>query len=303
VEAVNAGVWGYSSRQGLINLDQRLLKYQPDLVIVEFGITDPMIALFRHFPDQRIMKGDIDSGFEKIYRSPQAAAFLVIYEQPLFVALKNFVHVLKVAALMRKLGEMDQQKLTQPALKKPDADFEGYKNSRVPLRDFKDNHLQMIFLANRKGFKLIFYIPFGIPSAYRNLLLKIAAENNIPVVDFSERLKGFKLEELAANPEYARLLQFYREKLGDDFLKKQPQFLVSTDNGVHPNAVGNRIIAEDRLLIPSAGAGKESGRRVPLCGPAWPESRVVRRHKSSRPIPDAPRQSPRIADSRKCRLN
>jgi len=49
-EVVNAGVWGYSSYQGLIRLEE-VLAYQPDMVLISFGSNDahPVRVSDRHY--------------------------------------------------------------------------------------------------------------------------------------------------------------------------------------------------------------------------------------------------------------
>ena len=241
VEVINAGVWGFSSRQGLVYLDQRLLKYDPDLVILEFGINDSRSALLSHYRDKQIIKGDIKNGWKKLYYSPLGAFFLIVYEQPLVVFIKNFMLILDVAAFMRKLEQMDKNKIQ----KQPGLELGRHKNLRVPPKDFIENYIQFIILAKQKGFRLIFYIPYGTPAIFRYQVLGLAQEYKIPVADFSGRFDSPNLQGLVNNPEYNQLLTFYREKLGDEFLKKNPRYLVSTDNGIHLNAVGNRIAAEE----------------------------------------------------------
>ena len=241
VEVINAGVWGYSSRQGLVYLDQRLLKYDPDLVILEFGINDSRSALLPHYPDKQIIKGDITNGWRKLYYSPLGAFSLIIYEQPLVVFIKNFMLVLDVADLMRKLEQMDKNKIPKQSGLEPGR----YKNIRVPPKDFIENYMQFIILAKQKGFRLMFYIPYGNPAIFRYQVLGLAQEYKIPVKDFSGRFDSPNLQELVNNPVHKQLLTFYREKLGDEFLKKNPRYLVSTDNGIHLNAVGKRIVAEE----------------------------------------------------------
>lgn len=50
IEVLNAGIHGYTSYQGLAQLKYRLVRYQPDLVIVQFGINDLSDAV--GYPDK-----------------------------------------------------------------------------------------------------------------------------------------------------------------------------------------------------------------------------------------------------------
>jgi lysophospholipase L1-like esterase len=239
VEVINAGVWGYSSRQGLAYLDRRLLQYQPDLVILEFGINDSRRALLSRFPDKKIIRGDIDRGWKKLYYSPVGALILVLYEQPLVVFIKNLMLTMNVAAFMKGLSQLDKNAIQKHA----GHEAEGKLNPRVTPRDFLENYMQFIILARQKKFPLMFYIAYDTPEIYRRQMLDLAREYKIPTVDFAGRFENPSIIELESDPELTRLLVYYREKLGDEFLKKNPRYLVSTDNGIHPNAVGNLLVA------------------------------------------------------------
>jgi lysophospholipase L1-like esterase len=118
-----------------------------------------------------------------------------------------------------------------------------FNNSRVPPGYFLENLDQIVKLSNRKKFNLIFYIPYVIHPVYRRFIWNVARENNIPVVDFGFRHQSYNLGDLIANPVYSQLLSKYRKNLGDSYLNQHPIYLVTTD-GIHPNALGNRIISE-----------------------------------------------------------
>jgi hypothetical protein len=126
--------------------------------------------------------------------------------------------------------------------------FDRYKDSRVPPRDFRENLEQFLWLARRNGFRLMFYIPYRTEGAYRSVLLDLARENNIPVVDFSTRLGNYHFDQLLQDPTYAALLSYYRRKLGDDFFRQNPDYVLTSDS-FHPNAVANRIIAEEMASV------------------------------------------------------
>ena len=103
VEVINAGVTGYSSRQGLVYLREKLLFLKPDLVIIGFGVDDSAIKYL--FSDQEIMKGDIHKGFKKIYYSPTGLLTLLVLRQPLFIFLRGLIANLRMAHFTKKLGE------------------------------------------------------------------------------------------------------------------------------------------------------------------------------------------------------
>jgi len=57
-EVINAGIGGYTSFQGVRYLKQELWKYQPDMLIVWFGINDDSSALFFADKDQKLPQTD-----------------------------------------------------------------------------------------------------------------------------------------------------------------------------------------------------------------------------------------------------
>jgi len=249
IETINAGVPTYSSRQGLVALSTRLTRYQPDLVIVELGFNDEGSRTLGYLSptDNQLLPGDIRNGFSKIYRSPLNLAYFELDRQPLIAFAKNlFLNWVMVFRLYPAINEMAKHPQPAGVEEKRERRAEAFKRSRisrVPASDLVANYEGIADLAEKNGFRLVFYIPYVLHPAYRFLILTVAQEHHIPVVDFYGKMMQYKLEMLAANPVYAELLSDYRHRLGDDFLRKNPQYLVTTD-GLHPNAVGNRIIAE-----------------------------------------------------------
>jgi lysophospholipase L1-like esterase len=119
-----------------------------------------------------------------------------------------------------------------------------FSNARVPPSDFMDNLSQFIKLSQTHKFQLIFYIPYVIHPLYRRLIYLVASENKIPVEDFSGQHEKHVFDDLIANPAYAQLLKIPRENLGDDFFRKNRVYVLTVD-GLHPNALGNRLVAEE----------------------------------------------------------
>ena len=241
VEVINAGVIAYSSRNCLVYLDKRLIKYQPDLVILEAGFNDalPMISGIGGFHNQ-ILKGNVETGWENIYSSPLNLARVVIYQQPIFRVILYGAFRILVHIWAKSGKNLDWKTIEE---KDSSLDDNKFKNAQVPPEDFENNLRQFIWLSKKYNFRLLFYIPYRTPILYRKILVDIAQENHIPVVDFSKSLGQYGMNELLANPVYSQFLEYYRLRLGDDFLRKNPSFLITTD-GLHPNAVSNRIIAE-----------------------------------------------------------
>ena len=252
IEVINAGVPTYTTRQGLIYLDERLLQFQPDLVIAAFGGNDarPISATFFSRTDQQFMKGDTNAGFGKLYQSPFNWIYFEFHNQPLIVALKQtYVRLIGTARLNAPVDKAGYKKESD---KNPSLSSPVFQRVRVPPQDLIDNLDQMAELANKNGFRMMFYIPYLVHPMYRFWILEKAKEKNIPVADFSTKFWEYQFSDLLADPTYAQLLSPYQQSLGDNFLAGNPQYLLTTD-GSHPNNVGDRIVAEEiaRTIIAS----------------------------------------------------
>ena len=125
IEVFNAGVPGYTSYQGLMQLKHRLLRYHPDLVIVQFGINDGSPAI--NYPDKKQI---MPSGLTIPIRN--------------WLGKSALVYVL--AQLVNKIN-MD------------DYSVDGKNITRVMPHDFQDNLAQMRALGRTHGFRLLFITP------------------------------------------------------------------------------------------------------------------------------------------------
>ena len=254
VEVINAGVPAYTSRQGLACLDQRLVKLKPDLVILGFGFNDAQqmfVTAFR--PDKMFIPGNVKTGWKKVSSSPVNLVILFAVRQPLFVMIRGISGLIRTIKFMKFIGKIKE---STPDLKNQKFAYrpETFQDSRVPPGDFRDNLEQFVWLAKKNHFQLLFYITCRTPPRYREIMLLTARNYGIPVVDFSAKMWGYRLEDLSQNPLYSSLISDYRQKLGDDLLSKNPAYMVSSD-GIHPNAVANRIIAEEmaKTIAPMIG--------------------------------------------------
>ena len=238
VEVINAGISGYTSRQGLVYLKKSLLQFQPDWVILEFGPNDvkPNIQHF-FLKDKQILQGNVKTGFKKISQSPLVYTVMLISRQPLLLSIYNLTGFF-IFPVIDKYFLKPLRIQTSPTSKNI-----RWSYTRVPPADFLDNYLQFIWLAEHYQFKLLIYLPYGIFPYYRSLLLNLAYEHKIPVVDFSEGFSQYQMKQLENNPNYTEMLSFYINDLGKDFLTKKPQYLFTTDE-YHPNGLGNQLIAE-----------------------------------------------------------
>jgi len=248
VEVINAGVVAYSSRQGLVYFDQRLGKLEPDLVIWGFGFNDPhstSVTAFRS--DKKLIPGDVRTGWKKVYASPVNLAALTFVRQPLFAGLRDLSGMIKLTSLI-KMAAPKGESSRRNAGRKPVAKPEDFNRSLVPPADFLENLEQFVWLARQNKFHILFYIPYRVPAVYRSLVLDVANNYRIPVVDFSTKLEQYRMEQILKNPVYAELFAGYRRGLDDQFLSDNPIYLMTSD-GIHPNSVANRIIAEQIAAV------------------------------------------------------
>lgn len=75
IEVINAGVPGYSSLQGLRYLKRDLLQYNPDLIIVHFGINDGAAAVYLSDKEQPIFPNWL-IGLQNILNKSRTYQFL-----------------------------------------------------------------------------------------------------------------------------------------------------------------------------------------------------------------------------------
>lgn len=123
IEVINAGSGGYSSHQGLVYLKQRLLKFNPDLVISWFGINDAGDSFF--YPDKK----------QKLSKDDDENKRTILERSHLYLLIKNF-------SLL-----MNEVKSQRP---------------RVAPEDFYKNCEEMLQIAKGNNFEIVFIIPFKI---------------------------------------------------------------------------------------------------------------------------------------------
>jgi len=108
-DVINAGCGGYSSFQGLRFLERDLLKYQPNLIIVGFGINDSAVAIKYNDRRQAFHNGsrtDVLSFLEgsHFFRAFRGAIFFIIskFQNEKRVSAGDFEKNLKMLAKLAK---------------------------------------------------------------------------------------------------------------------------------------------------------------------------------------------------------
>ena len=161
-EVVNAGVWGYSSYQGLGRL-REVLAYRPHLVLVSFGSNDAL----------RVYRSDRDFAG----RSERLARLRRL--------LKDYRLIQLWAAVEHRLAPRDRQ-----------------PRPRVALEDYRRNLTEMVRLTREAGARVVFLTrPFDGPvtsplwwksfgADYNLATVEVAGDEGVPVIDLYSGFKG-----------------------------------------------------------------------------------------------------------------
>ena len=120
-EVVNAGVGGYSSRQGMLRFQQEGKTYQPDLVIVSFGWNDVASAV-----------GHADHEFQPSW--PRVHLMRWLFKSRLYLVLVGNIPVMRASAIDHTLPE----------------------TARVPMPQYLANMERFANLARQDGGSAVF---------------------------------------------------------------------------------------------------------------------------------------------------
>ena len=148
VEVLNAGNPGYTSYQGLQQLKTRLLKFEPDLVIVQFGINDPSPAV--------VLSDKEQPTFDKNHYS-------------LYNALGKSALCCAIVKIFRTYGKDNRSSNTELV--------------RVPPDDFKKNLLMILALGELNGFDCLILRPVCIENGRLETLTVYPFPRKAKVVD------------------------------------------------------------------------------------------------------------------------
>lgn len=166
-EAINAGVAGYSSLQGLYLYKHKGSAYRPDVVTFYFGINDPVKRFY--LSDKEIMRSNVPP-FVKTFANKtllRSASYRVLRKAVLALAGRN-------AAGGRE------------------------NKARVSKEDYRNNILELNRLCRRNGSRLVLISPplckdnardwerYGDVIAYRKVLEDAARDFQIPLITINE---------------------------------------------------------------------------------------------------------------------
>lgn len=157
VVVMNAGVWGYSSFQGLRRFKE-LLPYKPNIVLISFGSND---ASFVFTPDKKWSKQS--------------------------VALFKFINKFKLANLLEAVSFKASVAINKTISTEP--------TYRVSLEDYEKNLEEMISISRQNNIiPILLTRPFigssnspfwwkNFAPAYNKVVIKVGQENNVDYID------------------------------------------------------------------------------------------------------------------------
>lgn len=168
-EVINAGVPGYTSRQGLGLYKNKGIKYSPDIVTFYFGVNDP--AKRFHLSDRQIMQNDIPDAVKLIANN-------------LLLRLHSYRLLRKLVVGITATGQNNS----------------GENVPRVSMEEFEENILELSKLCKENGAMLLLISPpfcAGKVSQrdwqkrkdimlYKKKLENIAEAYNIPLIIITE---------------------------------------------------------------------------------------------------------------------
>lgn len=254
VRVLNAGVFGYTSRQGLVYAEELIKRERPFAAVFAFGINDIQEMIRRSWcavpgaSDHEIMRGDVKSGFEKIELKPLQSiqeALLGSYSfQIALQAVNALLDPIRIAPFFDLTEQLEKHETKQAAGK---SGF--YERVRVPPRHHQNNLLEFIKLAQAYGTYPVLVKQKVVPAEYKDGFYQVVQwERDVGVVDLDLLFGRITIEDIRAKVEYNQRLEFYEGLLGKDVIAENPDLWFTTD-GMHPNSLGNYLIAQKLLEI------------------------------------------------------
>ena len=239
ISVLNAGVPGYTSRQGLFLFKSKLMEYQPDAVIWGFGFNDHTLLPIVDNLDISLIP--LEPGSD-INRSLKKKALYWLWTQPLAQIIHSGIAPvfwrIRVAGLIPKL---EDAKNISPLTQSP----ERFNRSRVPLFEWNIHLLEMNKLAQERHFQLIVVIFLGTPDLYRENAERFCSDHGVKFIAFSGLFARIIREgKLPDNNLYREMFKFYEKGLAPGALEKYPMLYITTD-GLHPNDIGHHIISQN----------------------------------------------------------
>jgi lysophospholipase L1-like esterase len=209
-EVFNLGVPGYTSFQGRLLLE-RLRELDPDVVVISFGSNDASVA------------GVDEKTLHERWTSASGRLALALGK-------------LRLARALRSLASGSGggwEKVAPEEL-----------TVRVSPPDYRANLLEIAEECEKQGWGLVFVLVKQEPP-YRRVVARLAGERRFALIDF-ERLARDPQRRLELGELYDKQVERYRRYWGEAEFAANPELVYRVDP-THPNALGNRMIAQGIL--------------------------------------------------------
>lgn len=217
-EVVNAGVPGYSSRQGLIYLAREIERLSPDLIVFQFGSNDASKeANFLSRPGQylpdRVLFPDLRAPI------PQEIRTRIFW-------IDRWILNAPLVRLVRSKRDAPPREAAEPR-----ATPEEYRaNLEAAAAWAKEHRVPIVF------------VQIDLEPAYASALSRAARDAGAPTVD-ADRLFESRREEVLGSPLFKDDLTALERNIGSFFRRPGSPYLFTID-GRHPNRVGHELIAQ-----------------------------------------------------------
>ncbi|MBZ0252995.1 MAG: tetratricopeptide repeat protein, partial [Candidatus Methylomirabilis sp.] len=247
-QVVNAGVPGYTSFQGRIYLESRLLGLEPDLLIVGYGKNDHTDSCARpphHFCgyDDEAWLGALHARAKELEgreegRSPWRIIDTTYPPGSEEAELKGsaLYKFTKKQVILAKRGVFgaESDPVALPKAMVP----------RVGVADYEANLGAMARAAEARGIAVIFLSAAITDPQYKAALERTALARKSELIEVRPLLEA-QLQYLLHAPKFERYRAFYRGLLGAETMdgSLDRYLYYSTDAG-HPNAIGHHVLAE-----------------------------------------------------------
>jgi len=225
-EVINMGVPGYSSCQGLLLLEKEVRNLSPDYVVMAYGSNDyytELLGRYRDLTDREVL--------ELLNRSNRLPDILseTVQKTHLYHGIKK--GILYVWSKLKGPAERGEMR-------------------RVPVKEYRENLRRFHEFAEKGDFTVIYMNIANFRNTYSQAIGEVAHQVGGPFINAVEVFRR-RLPAVRSGRLYASLLSPYREMLGEDLDKEiyDEGALYYTVDGAHPNAVGQRIIAEELARI------------------------------------------------------
>lgn len=238
-EVMSAGVPGYKTTQGLIQLERELLPLAPDILTASYGVNDEepcernQSVMFRYLPENAIYR-----------RDPETRQWLeiqpVFFTQPAIQSLNTY----------KAIKELSQWLYKEAGVTLEDKYVSGAEVCRnVPLDVWRANWREFAEVARAHGAGAMFILIALGEESYVRAARETAEAAGVPLFYTTPTLAA-SVPEIRAEPRFRPDLEHYAKHLGWERLFREPKLLYTTDYG-HPNRIGHRIIAERLFTAPA----------------------------------------------------